>query len=359
MHVEQLPSGSWRVTVRTPGRRRTATATTKKKAVQLGHTLAHEMGNLPRVHTVDVAGLLARWQAGADLSVTYRADAERVIERLPEPFLASLVDDVDVALVELLYEQLTREGWSPHRIARAHAVMSSAWTMARRYQWVVANPFSVAKKPAPARPQLHPPSPKQIAALLDAADERFALYLEVSAAVGARRGEVVGLQWGDVTDEALIVRRSLSYAPGQGVVVTEGKTGPKGHRVVAIDPTLAAALKVHRVAQVELALASGMPSPCWVFSHNAGATPWRPDFASREFLRLRRRVGIDERIRLHDLRHYVATQLLAAGVPLSVVGKRLGHRQLATTSDTYGDYVPAADQAAAAVMAGLRGKRSS
>jgi integrase len=148
----------------------------------------------------------------------------------------------------------------------------------------------------------------------------------------------------------------LAYAPESGVVQTEGKTGKAGHRVVAIDADLVAELKAHRVAQVEMALAAGLPKPVWVFSHDAGVTPWRPDHVSREFRRLRDKAGVPSTVRLHDLRHFVATELLAAGVPLKVVSERLGHRQLSTTADTYGHYVPAADKEAADVMARLRHK---
>lgn len=354
VNLTKLPSGSWRVAVKHRGLRRTATRPTRKEAKQLGHEFEAELGATVTPSKMTVADLLGRWYAQADLAVTYRADVDRIIDRLPESFTTRRIATVKPGVIAELYANLRTDGWTAHRIVRAHTVLSSAWTLALEREWAVVNPLRAARKPAVPRTQLHPPTPGQIAALLAAAGERFELYLLVSSAIGARRGEVVGLQWADITDDAIIVRRSLAYAPGKGVVITEGKTGPKGHRVVAIDPLLAAGLAAHREAQTELADASQLPAPVWVFSHDAGVHPWRPEFASVEFRRLRRRIGLGDTIRLHDLRHYVATQLLAAGVPLAVVGKRLGHRQLSTTSDTYGDYVPAADQAAAAVMAEIR-----
>ncbi len=358
MHLSRLPSGHWRVAVKHQGRRRTGTARTKGEATQLGAELLLELGAIPKAATITVADLCATWLAASDLSVTFRADAVRVLDRLPVEFAARRLAAVTPAVIEGLYRQLARDGWSAHRIGRAHAVLSSAFALARRYEWTSGNPFAAARRPATPRRKVAPPTPAQVDAVLAGADPRFLLYLALSAALGARRGEVVALQWGDIDAGAIKVRRSLAYAPAVGVVVTEGKTGPAGHRVVAIDAELAAMLAAHRVAQVELALRSGLPSPVWVFSHNAGVTPWRPDFASREFRRLRRACGLPDSIRLHDLRHFVATQLLAAGVPLKTVGDRLGHRQLSTTSDVYGAYVPAADQAAAEIMGNLRGRRT-
>ena len=52
-------------------------------------------------------------------------------------------------------------------------------------------------------------------------------------------------------------------------------------------------------------------------------------------------------IRLHDLRHYVATRLLAAGVDVRTVAGRLRHRNPSTTLNVYSHFVPKADREAA------------
>ena len=41
------------------------------------------------------------------------------------------------------------------------------------------------------------------------------------------------------------------------------------------------------------------------------------------------------RIRLHDLRHSYASSALAAGVPIEVLSKRLGHSRISITQDVY------------------------
>ncbi len=52
-------------------------------------------------------------------------------------------------------------------------------------------------------------------------------------------------------------------------------------------------------------------------------------------------------IRLHDLRHMHATQLLAAGVPVRTVSGRLGHANAATTLNVYAHFLDASDRDAA------------
>ncbi len=56
------------------------------------------------------------------------------------------------------------------------------------------------------------------------------------------------------------------------------------------------------------------------------------------------------RIRLHDLRHTHATQLLAAGVNVKIVSERLGHASTSFALDVYGHVMPGrqADAVAAA-----------
>jgi hypothetical protein len=60
-------------------------------------------------------------------------------------------------------------------------------------------------------------------------------------------------------------------------------------------------------------------------------------------------------VRLHDLRHYVATTLLSAGVDVRTVAGRLGHSNASTTLNVYGHFQPAADRAAAEISGRLLG----
>lgn len=52
----------------------------------------------------------------------------------------------------------------------------------------------------------------------------------------------------------------------------------------------------------------------------------------------------------HDLRHTHASQLIAAGVPLTAIQRRLGHKTINTTSDLYGHLLPRVDEALIAAV---------
>jgi integrase len=83
-----------------------------------------------------------------------------------------------------------------------------------------------------------------------------------------------------------------------------------------------------------------------------GSAPWRPGRITLAFGRISKRLGC-EGVRFHDLRHFTATQLLAAGVPVKTVSARLGHANPSTTLNIYAHHLEAADEEAANVLAGL------
>src|SRR5262245_60687536 len=54
-----------------------------------------------------------------------------------------------------------------------------------------------------------------------------------------------------------------------------------------------------------------------------------------------------EHLKIHGLRHFVATELLTAGIDVRTVANRLGHARTSTTLDIYWAWVPARDRDAA------------
>jgi len=82
--------------------------------------------------------------------------------------------------------------------------------------------------------------------------------------------------------------------------------------------------------------------------------PWRPDVVTNRFIRLCRKACVSG-VRLHDPRHFVATNLGAAGTPIATISARLGHRDVATTLNVYSHSLTAADRSAATALGELLG----
>lgn len=248
---------------------------------------------------------------------------------------------------------------SVHAIRAAHTVLSSALTRAVRWGWIPRNPAADASPPAEPRREINPPTVDDVGRALAAAGGQLAAFLMLAATTGARRGELAGLQWRDLTLEqhtagsgtvagSMVVRRGVTYTPSTGVVVGDTKTGRSGHRVVALDVVTVRCMAGHQLQREQQLEQLGIRwRPDWfVFSATAGETPWRPDYPSARWRKLRAELGIGE-VRLHDLRHFMATSMLEDGVAPLVVAGRLGHTTTATTLGRYAHFVRAADAAAA------------
>jgi integrase len=92
------------------------------------------------------------------------------------------------------------------------------------------------------------------------------------------------------------------------------------------------------------------PENRFVFSSDkTGLRPWSPNFVTKRFIRVRRAAGLGH-FRLHDLRHFMATQMLDAGVPIPIVAARLCHARASTTLNVYAHAVPGGDWLAAEAL---------
>ena len=69
--------------------------------------------------------------------------------------------------------------------------------------------------------------------------------------------------------------------------------------------------------------------------------------------------GIPDTYAFHDLRHTQASLMLAAGVDLKVIQKRLGHRDFATTANTYSHLLQNAQNEAVEKMAMMMMKKTA
>ena len=204
---------------------------------------------------------------------------------------------------------------------------------------------------------MRPPAPDQVQRLLAHVEDRdpdFATYLWLAASTGARRSQLLGLRWAEVDLRHAAIGFTRAYV--------EGPTGPvlratKTHRTyrVAIDDATIERLVEHGAGPT-LALrrtaSSTSPSHSSSPRESDGSAPWSPNWVTKEFIRHLRRSGVG-RFRLHDLRHFMTTQMLGHGVAVVTVSQRLGHARASTTLNVYAHSIPGADRDAAHFIAGL------
>jgi integrase len=381
----QERNGKWRLVVDagTAGVRhqrvRTVVGTRQHAELELARFLVEVGRGEVTGHNATVGQLLDAWLNVARLAVSTRRDYGYARQLIPPTILATPVWKLRAAPLDALYADLAKRGLGPDRIRRVHGLLRRAFVQAVKWGWVARNPILDASPPPAPAPRPKPPTVAEVGLLLAAAPADLVAFLRLEAGLGARRGELCALQWRDFDLDAgtVIVRRALADGGvGIGVVVKLTKT--ENERTVALDGATVAVLRDHRRACAEKAMAVGVhvAPTAYVFSSDAdGLAPWRPDSTTRRFIRLRRRVarslavasGITDddmldaaaheldHIKLRDLRHFVATQMLAAGIDPRTVSGRLGHARTSTTLDIYAGFVPARDRDAADILGRLLG----
>ncbi len=160
------------------------------------------------------------------------------------------------------------------------------------------------------------------------------------------------LRWKHVDLDRAVIRFRRSIAQ-KGTRVKEKDTKTHQQRRLALDAETVTILKEHldRCLKRAAAVGAELSRDSFVFSLSPDdSTPMRPDTQTQRYGRLVKRLGIDTE--LESLRHYSATELIAAGVDLRTVAGRLGHGSGgATTLRVYAAWLPESDIRAASVIA--------
>lgn len=95
-----------------------------------------------------------------------------------------------------------------------------------------------------------------------------------------------------------------------------------------------------------------------VFPNIRGGYLRSSNFDRRVWYPVRDAAGIPDTFVFHDLRHTQASLMLAAGVDLKVIQKRLGHKDFATTADTYSHLLQGAQDEAVLKVDEMMRKRA-
>ena len=225
------------------------------------------------------------------------------------------------------------------------------------WEWIWLNPAANSSPPRVTPGEIRPPTPDQIQRLVasvEGTDLDFATYLWLAASTGARRSQMLGLRWADIDLTHSAIGFSRAYVEGPaGPVLRATKT----HRTyrVALDETSMQRLVDHYQRSTQRATHHEhlLTDKAFVFSAEPdGSLPWLPNRVTKMFIDHRRRAAVGQ-FRLHDLRHFMATEMLAHGVAIVTVSQRLGHARASTTLNVYGHCVPGADRDAADYIAEL------
>lgn len=266
--------------------------------------------------------------------------------------------------IERLYAGLLADGNSVRRggldaktVLEIHMDVRRALDDAVRRGLIMSNPAAVAHAPKRrplASAALRAWNAEQLRAFFDVVgDHRYRSALWVSANTGMRRGELLGLHWGDIDLGAAHVSVSRSLVSiGYVLHESRGKTRTS-RRCVDLDHRTVDVLREWKRQRSEEDLTPLMQATAVPTCSPNSTAHRRIRICCRTRSRSSSPGSGRPRIRLHDLRHTHATLLLKAGVPIKVVSERLGHSTPGFTMATYQHVLPGMQAEAARTFASL------
>ncbi len=338
--VEQR-GGSWRWRVTVKGVPYSGSAPTREAAERARLEAKLNGGADMPLDEHTVSDLIGMWLADVEHAASTAERRDIALEAVPKTFKARPARSVTAPVVAALWRQMADAGTGAHTILKASHALSQSFELGVRYGIVPMNPIRMVKPKTPKATRRAAPTPAMVSRLLGSFDAGtpLAAWVRFMAVCGARPGEICGLQWDDLDVDRSRVR--IQRAIDRQGNVTPGKIAELGHRWIDLDlPTFTGLRRIDRTV--------GCP---WIFTHD-GETPWRPDWVTK---RIRSRIeDLGLSMRPYDLRHFAATQAIAAGRPIPEVAAMLGDNA-ATVMRTYAHAIPGESQAASVVAAALDG----
>lgn len=252
--------------------------------------------------------------------------AERMFRIMLYPHLGALplIDVTRQDVQNAVIDWQTR--YAAGRVHIAYGYVATVFKSALLDQIVPTTPCRKISLPEKQTKRVVPLTVAQVTEICDRVAPHWRSTVIVAAASGLRIGELGGLTYDRIQDHALIVDRQLVRMTKAGPVFGPPKSSA-GDRTVPIGDVAWRALSEHMSAHPD-----NPHGFVWVGRQNGPLARGRASEAWREAtlgMNLRARSG------WHDLRHFHASDLIAAGLSPRAVADRLGHKNVAVTIEVY------------------------
>jgi integrase len=262
------------------GKRRYITGKTKSGVqAKLRKAIADkEAGIAAHSEHLTVGAYMDRWLDAVKDTVcpgTFRP-YEAIVRLHIKPTLGKTkLDRLDALQLQSLYKAKLSSGLSPRRVQYVHATISKALNDAVRWQLLRNNVAEAVKPPRPVKRDIDLLTPEQVRILLRTAQRTqpklYALYA-LAGTTGARQGELLALQHGDVDLDTGTIGINRSVYNG---VVSDPKTA-SSRRTIRLSKLALDALRDHLDAYAGdvwiFATSKDTPISC----HNLHNRSWKP-----------------------------------------------------------------------------------
>jgi integrase len=257
-------------------------------------------------------------------------------------------------------------GLSPRTVGHIHRLLHRALGHAVQWGLLTVSPVNAIEPPPVEGTEIEILTEEQArAVLLKLRDRTLYPIVLLFLATGMRRGELLALRWKDVDLDGARLRVEQSLEQTKlGLRFKSPKT-KHGRRAITLPASVVIELRAQRAKHqrifagipdgvtVDLSLVK-LPDDALVFSNLDGA-PRKPNSLTTEWRRLVATLKLP-RVSLHALRHTHASQLIASGMDVLTISRRLGHGSPMITLGVYGHLFSNTDDRAAQVMEAAFGK---
>jgi len=247
------------------------------------------------------------------------------VKQIKKEFGKARLTAIRPSRIEAWTARLTVEGYEPSYIYACYRRLAQIMNAAQRDGLIRQSPCSKEVSPAQGRQRPYVLTTEQLWALHDEMPAYLRVAILLGAMAGLRTAEAAGLRPGDVDLALGMVYPRVQY-PAEDLKSETSRTA------VPVPHSLTSELIAHEVM---------WPGDTILNDDGEPVGPWRIERAVRS---ARQRVpGLPEGFRFHDLRHFLASYLIADGADVKVVQARLRHASAKTTLDTYSHLWPDRD----------------
>lgn len=338
---------------------------TKRQAeIELARLVSeHAAGESVDPSKLTIGDFLDRWQRDWATNNVSAKTAERYAELLRKHVKARIGTQAiqklkPLALTEL-YSALLKDGHSegrglaPRTVGHVHRVLRRALGHAQLWGIIRQNPAAQVSPPRVEGAEIQTLTPGQWRTVLQKLQGRNLHLIALTLlGTGMRRGELCALRWRDLDLDRARLRIEQSLEQTKAGLRFKAPKTKHGRRTITLAPLLVAALRDHWKAQGEHRLRLGMgkaPADSLVFARWDGE-PRHPDALTKEWSVAMKAIGLD--VTLHSLRHTHASQLIASGMDVLTISRRLGHGSPTITLGVYGHlFADSGDRAAQIIEA--------
>jgi len=262
---------------------------------------------------------------------------ETALKKYIRPYVGSRkLADFTALDLEGWGERLRKDGVKPGAIKAAWNTMRVAFTYAHKLRIISDSPFHVVKCPKYSAKKMQPFTTDEVKKILAyTKGTRWHVVMVLAFYTGMRQGEIIGLRWDRVNlqDGYLVVDSQFTEIRGRN-----HKRPPKtstGNRTIPLAKGVLDALRDHKA----IMLKEGLAAHEYVCPASNGSILLRSNFWSLVWKPMLDVLKIQHR-GMHNTRHTFASLAIAGGMNVAEAAKILGHKNHATTWNTYTHAMP-------------------